>query len=89
MYRVVRRLDHLIKQISSWRDQGLSIGLVPTMGALHLGHMALVSRSLETCDRTLVTLFINPKQFNESEDFKVYPRQEQNDSTKLEKDHGN
>lgn len=84
MYRVVHSLDHLLKQISSWRNEGLSVGLIPTMGALHSGHMALVSRSLGTCDRTIVTLFINPKQFNEGEDFEDYPRDEQNDSNKLE-----
>ena len=60
------------------------IGLVPTMGALHLGHMALVSKSLKTCDRTIVTLFINPRQFSDGEDFEVYPRDEQKDAAKLE-----
>ncbi len=85
MLRIVRSLNHLLKQILSWRNKGLSIGLVPTMGALHSGHMALISRSLETCDRTIVTLFINPKQFNEGEDYRDYPREEQNDSTKLKR----
>jgi pantoate--beta-alanine ligase len=54
------------------------------MGALHSGHMALVSRSLEACDRTLVTLFINPQQFGEDEDLQDYPRNEQKDAAKLE-----
>ena len=83
MFSIVRSLDHLRKQILSWRNEGLSVGLVPTMGALHSGHMALVSRSLEACDRTLVTLFINPLQFCEGEDFEDYPRDEQKDAKKL------
>ena len=84
MFSIVRSLDHLRKQILSWRNERLSVGLVPTMGALHSGHLALVSRSLEACDRTLVTLFINPQQFCEGEDFEDYPRNEQKDAKKLE-----
>jgi pantoate--beta-alanine ligase len=84
MFSILRSLDHLRKQILSWRSEGLSVGLVPTMGALHSGHMALVSRSLEACDRTLVTLFINPRQFCKGEDFEYYPRDEQKDAKKLE-----
>ena len=84
MFDIVRRVNYLRERVISWRDEGLSIGLVPTMGALHSGHMALVSRSLETCDRTLVTLFINPQQFCEGEDLEGYPRDEQKDAAKLE-----
>jgi pantoate--beta-alanine ligase len=83
MFDIVRRVKHLRERIISWRNEGLSIGLVPTMGALHSGHMALVSRSLETCDRTLVTLFVNPQQFGETEDLEGYPRDEQKDAAKL------
>ena len=84
MFEIVRRVNYLRERVISWRDEGLSIGLVPTMGALHSGHMALVSRSLETCDRTLVTLFVNPQQFGEGEDLEGYPRDEQKDAAKLE-----
>ena len=84
MLKIVRTISNLRKQILHLRDEGLSIGLVPTMGALHLGHMALVSESLKTCDRTIVTLFINPRQFSDGEDFEVYPRDEQKDAAKLE-----
>ena len=84
MFDIVRNVNDLRERVASWRDEGLSIGLVPTMGALHLGHMALVARSLETCDRTLATLFINPKQFGEGEDLESYPRDEQKDAAKLE-----
>ena len=83
MFDIVRRVNHLRERVISWRDKGLSIGLVPTMGALHPGHMALVSRSLEACDRTLVTLFVNPQQFGEGEDLEGYPRDEQKDAAKL------
>jgi pantoate--beta-alanine ligase len=83
MFDIVRTVKHLRERIISWRNEGLSIGLVPTMGALHSGHMALVSRSLETCDRTLVTLFVNPQQFGETEDLDGYPRDEQKDAAKL------
>jgi pantoate--beta-alanine ligase len=84
MFDIVRNINLLREKLVGWRDDGLSIGLVPTMGALHSGHMALVSRSLEACDRTLVTLFINPQQFGEGEDFEGYPRDEQKDTAKLE-----
>ncbi len=84
MLKIVRNINNLRKQILELRHKGLSIGLVPTMGALHSGHMALVSKSLKTCDRTIVTLFINPMQFGNGEDFDVYPRDEQKDVTKLE-----
>ena len=84
MLKIVRNISNLRKQILELRQEGLNIGLVPTMGALHSGHMALVSESLKTCDRTIVTLFINPKQFSDGEDFEVYPRNEQKDAAKLE-----
>jgi pantoate--beta-alanine ligase len=56
------------------RRAGESVGLVPTMGALHAGHRALIARARDECDRVVVTLFINPTQFNDSEDFSGYPR---------------
>ena len=84
MLKIVRNINNLRKQLLEFRHKGLSVGLVPTMGALHSGHMALVSKSLKTCDRTIVTLFINPMQFSDGEDFDTYPREEQKDVNKLD-----
>ena len=54
-------------------QQGRSIGLVPTMGHLHAGHMSLVQKSLETCGTTVASVFVNPLQFGENEDLDSYP----------------
>jgi len=73
-----------MKEVSqSFRKQNLTIGFVPTMGCLHEGHLNLVKRSLETCDRTVVSIFINPTQFGPNEDLDTYPRQLQSDIEKL------
>lgn len=60
--------------VSHWRREGLSVGLVPTMGALHEGHLALVRRSVAECDVTSATIFVNPTQFAPHEDLSRYPR---------------
>ncbi len=83
MIEAVRNVEDLREQVREWRVQGLSVGLVPTMGALHAGHMALAERSIATTDRTIATLFVNPKQFGEGEDLDGYPRDEGRDREKL------
>jgi pantoate--beta-alanine ligase len=79
----VRTAAELRAQVQAWRGEGKTVGLVPTMGALHAGHLSLVRRSLDTTDRTVISLFVNPKQFAPHEDFAVYPRDEDRDRALL------
>jgi len=65
------------------RTEGLVIGLVPTMGALHEGHTALVKRARQECSRVIASVFVNPKQFGPKEDYKKYPRDLKKDGEKL------
>ena len=72
--RVLDRGDQLRKELDAARAAGRTVGLVPTMGALHEGHASLIRRSAAECDLTAVTVFVNPLQFGPSEDFATYPR---------------
>jgi len=80
----VRTVSGLRGRVAGWRAEALSVGLVPTMGALHAGHIALVQASLAAMDRTVVSLFVNPKQFGPSEDLDSYPRDEAADRAMLD-----
>lgn len=76
---------HEIRQkVRAWQSEGLSVGLVPTMGALHQGHMSLVRGSVAECDRTVVSIYVNPTQFAAGEDLDGYPRRLESDSALLE-----
>lgn len=70
-------------RIKSWRDEGLTIGFVPTMGALHDGHVSLVRIAKAHCDRVITSIFVNPEQFAPGEDFETYPRSIMDDAEKL------
>jgi pantoate--beta-alanine ligase len=70
-------------QVVRWKKAGQTLAIVPTMGNLHAGHMALVQRAKERVDRVVVSIFVNPLQFNESADFDAYPRTLEQDSNTL------
>lgn len=80
---IVTTVSGLREIVAAWRREGARIGVVPTMGALHEGHLSLVRAALEKADRVIVTLFVNPKQFNSQADLAAYPRTEDEDAAKL------
>lgn len=81
--QIIRRKTELRDLTRTWRQAGEAIGVVPTMGALHAGHLSLVEAACAACDRVIVTLFVNPRQFNNPEDLAKYPRTEDSDSVAL------
>ncbi|MEA2314433.1 MAG: pantoate--beta-alanine ligase [Solirubrobacteraceae bacterium] len=78
--RTVRTVAALRATLAQARREGLTIGLVPTMGALHEGHLSLIRRAAQDCDLVVVSLFVNPAQFNERADLAGYPRDERADA---------
>lgn len=83
--KILRTLTALRRETQRWRKDGLTYAVVPTMGAIHAGHMELVAQGLKRADRVITTIFVNPKQFAAHEDLDKYPRDEVGDLKKLGK----
>ena len=77
---IVKTIKEVREKVKEWRDAGLSVGLVPTMGYLHEGHASLIKTSSSANDRTVVSVFVNPIQFGSGEDLESYPRDIEHDS---------
>ena len=87
--RVIHTIDEVRQIVGEWKRQGLSVGLVPTMGYLHEGHQSLIERAAQDNDRVVVSDFVNPIQFGPSEDLESYPRDLQRDAALVERAGGN
>ncbi|MGB3316428.1 MAG: pantoate--beta-alanine ligase [Albidovulum sp.] len=86
MTEVIRSAAELREKVAGWKRAGALVGVVPTMGALHDGHLSLARAARKQSDRVIVTIFVNPMQFNNPEDLKKYPRDEAHDLALLEAD---
>ena len=82
--QIVHKITEVREIVSAWRKEGLTVGLVPTMGYLHEGHQSLIRKSVEQNDRTVVSVFVNPIQFGPNEDLASYPRDIDRDMQKVE-----
>ena len=83
-FEILRATGDVRRRVAAWRAGGLAVGLVPTMGAIHDGHLALVRAAAAASDRVVASLFVNPKQFAPGEDYSAYPRDETRDSSLIE-----
>ena len=82
-YNIVRTVEELRTKVEAWQKNGHQVGLVPTMGGIHDGHLSLVRKSAEIADRTVVSIFVNPTQFAPHEDLDSYPRDENADASAI------
>lgn len=82
--KIVETIAEVREQVKNWRREGLSVGLVPTMGYLHEGHKSLIDRAVAENDRVVVSVFVNPMQFAPSEDLESYPRDMERDAALCE-----
>lgn len=82
-FQIVRSIPELRSMVHVWRRDGLKVALVPTMGALHEGHLTLTDIARQKADRVMASVFVNPTQFGPNEDFSAYPRQEMQDAALL------
>lgn len=87
--QVVKTVKEVRDIVAQWRKEGLTVGLVPTMGFLHEGHQSLIEKSVSQNDRTVVSVFVNPIQFGPTEDLEAYPRDLEHDKALVEKAGGN
>jgi pantoate--beta-alanine ligase len=83
--QILRTVAELRALVRGWKAAGETVGVVPTMGALHDGHLSLARAARRDCDRVIVTIFVNPRQFNNADDLKKYPRTEEADAALLAK----
>ncbi len=81
--RTIREVEALRGIVAGWKADGKTVGVVPTMGALHAGHLSLVAAAKAAADRVIATIFVNPKQFNNVRDLAKYPRTEERDAAML------
>lgn len=82
--KIVAAVEEVREQVREWRKEGLSVGLVPTMGYLHEGHKSLIDKAVEQNDRVVVSVFVNPIQFGPGEDLATYPRDLERDAALCE-----
>ena len=81
---IAKTIEEVRAQVRAWKQEGLTVGLVPTMGKLHEGHASLVDKAVSQCDRVVASDFVNPTQFGPNEDLEAYPRDFQRDSALCE-----
>lgn len=81
---IAKTIEEVRAQVRAWKQEGLTVGLVPTMGYLHEGHASLVDKAVSQCDRVVASDFVNPTQFGPNEDLEAYPRDFDRDCALLE-----